>query len=184
MEVYFAIETLNAQATPYSLLYVGTYLDYYVVKVPYNGFVHMHMDKIDPIPLSKFESECVWFAGATQPFVKIEKDSWEDFGRELKDEYEISLKGKIIYPYTEEEDRAAASLMKKIISRKVRCLVDNLKKFDMYGEYFEQLNMSLMTQLDQSSTIAEVNSVYYDIQLLMYESIGGDKNDIQRPAES
>lgn len=184
MDIYFAVEMLRAQSSPHNLELVGTFLDYYIVKVPKELLYYVDFKDLDPIPLTEEEARCHWFVGAYQPYVKIQLDSWDDFGRDLPESYEVSAKGKIKYFYTEEEDELAASLMKKIITRKLDIYINTLSIFDMFSNYHSKVEFIIRKGLRESTKIEQMNDVYWTLQACMYEEKGEFLDDFQRSVES
>lgn len=166
---YFAVEIFKGQRNPYCLEEVGTYLDYYIVSVSEDLFVYIDFDELNPIPLTEDEAKAYWFAGAYHDYIKVPENRWEDFGRELNPEYKRTVKGKIVYPITQEDDGNATSLMKKILHRKIVKYFENIKIFDLYDELHYNLEKSFFKQLEQANNIKETNLVYYRMQEELYK---------------
>lgn len=167
--MYFAIEINQGQSCPYMLEEVGSWLDYYIVKVDDKAFLKMDLAKYDPIPLTKEEAHAHWFAGIRTGKVKIMPESWDIFGRELNPEYEISKKGKIIYPITRQDEINAVSLMKKILNKKISIWLDNQIHFNLDYQNAINTESSIISDLKKASSLVDTLEVYFRMQKEMYK---------------
>ena len=170
--MYFAIEINDGQKCPYMLEEVSTFLDYHVVKVNDLDALRMNLVPYNPIPLTNDEGEAIWFAGIRTGRVKIPPNVWERFGRELKPEYEISLKGKIVYPITRQDEKNAVSLVKKILNRKLSIWLDNQYHFGADLKSLSIVDNKYSGAFEESKTMIEIMNVYFKMQKELYrESI-------------
>lgn len=169
--MYFAIEINQGQSCPYMLEEVGSWLDYYIVKVDDKAFLKMDLSRYNPIPLTEEEAHAHWFAGIRTGKVKIMPESWDIFGRELKPEYEISKKGKIVYPITSQDEINAVSLMKKILYAKALVWLENQVIFSE-EENLEQVYAiwdKTEQVLNNSNNLIDTINVYFYMQKEMYK---------------
>jgi len=175
--MYFAIEINDGQRCPYMLEEVSTFLDYYVVKVNDRDALRMNLVPYNPIPLTKDEGEAIWFAGIRTGRVKIPPNVWERFGRELKSEYELSLKGKIVYPITRKDEENAVSLVKKIFDRKLSIWLDNQYHFGADLESLNAIDNKYSSAFEESKTMIEIMNVYSEMQKELYRESAEEENN-------
>ena len=168
--MYFAIDIYDGQSCPYMLEEVGHLFDYYIVWVDDIAALRMNLAKYDPIPLTEEEAKAFWFVGIRSGFVKIHPHDWEKFGRELLPEYEISKRGKILYPITSEDEKNAVSLMKKVLKKKIKIWIDNSKIFG-YNDYLAE---KILKDLNFVNSLIEAINIYFTMQKYLYKEDVGE----------
>lgn len=167
--MYFAIEINQGQSCPYMLEEVGMWLDYYIVKVDDKAFLKMDLSRYNPIPLTEEEANAHWFAAIRTGRVKIMQHDWERFGRPLSPDYEISKKGKIVYPITRQDEQHAVSLMKKILYAKASIWLENQMIFTEDLEDVYALWDKIEQELNNSTSLIDTTNVYFLMQKELYK---------------
>lgn len=170
--MYFAAELMKCQNSSYNLEQVGMWLDYYIVYVPDKAILHMDLRDLDPVPLTDSEAKAYAFCNSFgKGYVKIHESEWEQylFEREIKDEYEISAKGKIIYPITGQDEQDAVSLMKKILNHKTLVFIQNRVMLDPENQHtWIETHWSYEDRINSATSISEISEIYADIIRYLY----------------
>lgn len=168
--MYFAIDVYDGQNCPYMLEEVGYLFDYYIVWVDDIAALRMNIAKYNPIPLTEEEAKSFWFVGIRSGFVKIHPHDWEKFGRELLPEYEITKRGKILYPITSDDEKNAVSLMKKVLRKKIEIWLENSKIFN----YNRDLGEKILKDLKNTNNLIDTINIYFKMQKDLYKEDVGE----------